>query len=60
MNTRRVINPFVSLAGLNVNDELFANGISGANIALPVPVPAAAWLMLSAMIGLTGFGRRSK
>jgi len=54
---RNSFNPFVSLAGLDVNDELFANGISGANVV--VPVPAAAWLMLSGLIGLIGFGRKS-
>ncbi len=57
---RNNLNPFVSVAGSDVNDELFANGISGANIALPVSVPAATWLMLSGLIGIIGFGRRSK
>lgn len=51
------LNPFVSLAGLDVTDELFANGISGANVV--VPVPAAVWLILSGLIGLIGFGRKS-
>ncbi len=42
-------NPFVSLAGSEVTDEILGNGIAGASIALPVPLPAAIWFMLSGL-----------
>ena len=41
----------------NVADEVIGNGISGANLV--VPVPAAAWLLLSALLGVAGFRRNT-
>lgn len=34
--------------------------VSGSVATAPVPVPAAAWLMASGLIGLAGFARKSK
>jgi len=47
-------NQMVSLGGLDITDDVFANGISAAQV---VPVPAAAWLFGSAL-GLLGWMRR--
>ncbi len=52
------INPFVSLAGDIVTDELIANGFNGT-LGVPIPVPAAVWLMLSGVGALVGFGRKT-
>ena len=49
-------NPFVSLAGSEVTDELLANGITAVDLI--VPVPASIWFMLSGLCALWKLGRR--
>ncbi len=44
-----------SLAGLA---GIYASGIAGPNVETPVPVPATAWLLGSALMGLFGVRRR--
>ncbi len=52
------INPLLNFPEYeNVSDEVIGNGISGANLV--VPVPAAVWLLFSALLGLVGFGRKT-
>ena len=50
------INPFISLAGEDVTEELIANG-SNSTGAVPIPVPAAVWLMLGGLTTLLGLRR---
>lgn len=54
------VNPFVSLAGEQVTDELLADGLTGLPVfpPLPVPVPGAVWMMLGAMSVLRLRSRR--
>ncbi len=48
------INPFVSLSGQDVSDQIFSNGVSAANIQT-VPLPASFWFLASALS--IGFAR---
>ncbi len=55
-------NPFAFLVGFNdggSEDADFDDYVVGINEVSAVPVPAAAWLFGSALIGFAGFGRRS-
>ncbi len=52
------INPFVSLGGSDVTDLVLGNGTTEFGLPLPVPVPAAVWLLLSATGLLFGVSRR--
>ncbi len=45
------------LVTINYGSSGISNHISGTNIS-PVPIPAAAWLFGSGLIGLAGFARR--
>jgi hypothetical protein len=49
-----------SLGGAYAGVLAAAAPIPGAVATAPVPVPAAAWLMVSGLIGLAGFARKSK
>ncbi len=53
------VNPFVSLNGDLVSDELLMNGITSVENIYAMPVPAAVWFMLSGLGALAGFGRKS-
>lgn len=59
--TGNAINPFVSLAGADVTEQLLNNGLSTVDVEflgpIPFPVPAAVWFMLSGLATLWGFGR---
>lgn len=54
--TTSAINPFVSLAGLEVSDEILGQGITSFEVT-QVPLPGAIWLMLSCVGAIIGFGR---
>ena len=40
--------------------DLATNTLTIGGLSAPVPVPAAIWLLGSAMLGLVGIGRRKK
>lgn len=49
--TPTITNPWFSLAGNIISDEVFSQGISQAQVSL-VPLPGAFWFMFSALIVL--------
>ena len=54
-------NPFTSLAGQDVTADFFPGGVINSNVLInPVPLPAAAWLFGSAILGLVGAARRKQ
>lgn len=42
---------------VNLSEELMSNGISEANVVVPVPVPPAIMLFMGGLCGLLGFSR---
>ncbi len=49
------INPWWDVYDGYIGDELLANGITGADVLAPVPLPAAIYLFLGSVLGLLGF-----